>query len=91
MKKNRVIVRAVPGYQYPDSLQIFFNDASMEKGFLMNWDSISGHGNASIEFYRKCKRINKNIAEDFLKTYCELNNCNFYDFQLREKLDYSVL
>ena len=95
-EKNRIIVRGTK-FQFPNlekkcgELVMFFNDISYNYGSVFSWMEVGQHSEASIEFYWSTKKVDKKTAEEFLELYCNTYGCKKEEFELREKMDYSLI
>lgn len=91
--KNRVIVREIewqtPTLEKHKDLIMFFNDwLDVNYGKIMTWMQIGQHSEADFDFYSSTKKVDRKIAEEFLKLYCWTYNCKTEEYQIREKFDY---
>lgn len=51
------------------------------------WDKNSGHGDASLEYFHQCKKMDKETAQKYLDDYCKRYDC-VGQIELRQRIYY---
>jgi len=87
-----VIARYYEGGEGERIPSLFFPSLPANRGKIECWQCIGEHGEASIEFYRECKPMEKEEAEKLIKKYWYLyphEEGEFYE--IKQKINYNQL